>query len=130
VDKYQISKINEEQNLVFGFAYVSIEKDGQQVVDHSDEIIDPEDLEKAAYLFNLVYRESGVMHKGDPVGYLVESLAITPDKLEAMGLEKDSLPQGWWLGFHIPDNDIFKRVKNRELSMFSIQGTATREGGE
>ena len=122
-----VVKIDQDQNLVFGWAYVSIDKEGGQVVDHSKEIIDPADLELAAYVFNLRFRESGVMHQGDAVGKLVESLVVTPDKLESMGLEKNALPQGWWLGFYIEDDEVFAKIKNGQFSMFSIQGRAMRE---
>jgi len=122
-----VAKVDEQNNLVFGYAYVSVDKDGSQIVDHSGELIDPNDLEMAAYAFNLQFRESGVMHEGDAVGHLVESLAITEQKLEAMGLEKNALPQGWWLGFYIPNNDVFQKVKEGTYSMFSIQGKAIAE---
>jgi len=123
----KVVKVDADQNLVFGWAYVSIDKSGEQVVDHSGDIIDPDDLETAAYVFNLQFRESGVMHEGESVGKLVESLAVTPSKLEAMGLQKDALHQGWWLGFYIEDDGIFEKVKRGEYSMFSIQGRAVRE---
>lgn len=121
-----IAKADPDQNLVFGWAYVSVDKSGDQVIDHSDEIIDPQDLETAAYLFNLRFRDTGEMHKGDAIGQLVESLAVTPDKLTAMGLQKDALPIGWWLGFYIEDDAVFEKIKSGKYSMFSIQGTATR----
>lgn len=126
-EKGKVAKIDNDQNLVFGWAYVSIDKDGDQILDHSQEIVDPEDLEMAAYIFNLKFRDMGEMHEGDAVGKLVESVAITPDKLEAMGLEKDALPQGWWVGFYIPDDAVFEKVKSGEYDMFSIQGQAVRE---
>jgi hypothetical protein len=123
----RIAKIDPDQNLVFGWAYVSIDRDGEGIIDHSTEMVDPEDLELAAYVFNLTFRETGVMHEGEAVGYLVESFIVTPEKLQVMGLESNALPQGWWLGFYIPDDEIFAKVKQGEYSMFSIQGVATRE---
>lgn len=123
----RIAKIDPDQNLVFGWAYVSIDRDGEGIIDHSSEMVDPEDLELAAYVFNLTFRETGVMHEGEAVGYLVESFIATPEKLQVMGLESNALPQGWWLGFYIPDDEIFAKVKQGEYSMFSIQGVATRE---
>lgn len=122
-----IAKTVPDENLVFGWAYVSIRKDGQVVLDHSDEVIDIEDLEFAAYAFNLQFRETGEMHKGEAVGELVESFMITPAKIEAMGLAKDALPCGWWLGFYIENDEVFEKVKKGEYAMFSIQGIATRE---
>lgn len=123
----RIAKIDPDQNLVFGWAYVSIDRDGEGIIDHSSEMVDPEDLELAAYVFNLTFRETGVMHEGEAVGYLVESFIVTPEKLQVMGLESNALPQGWWLGFYIPNDEIFAKVKQGEYSMFSIQGVATRE---
>ena len=112
---------------MFGWAYVSITKDGKQVVDHSTEVVDPVDLEDAAYIFNLDFRKSGEMHEGDAVGELIESFMSTPEKLEAMELKKGALPTGLWVGFYIEDDEVFAKVKGGELSMLSIQGDATRE---
>lgn len=136
-NKYSsVVKINEDQNLVFGWAYTSIDKDGERVVDHSGEVIYPEDLELAAYLFNLKFRDSGVMHEGEVVGKLVESFVVTPEKLEAIGITQDmqkniqkngQLPIGWWVGFYVEDNEVFDKVKNGQYSMFSIQGKALTE---
>ena len=122
-----VTKIDGDRNLVFGWAYISVTKDGNRVIDHSDEIIEPDALEDAAYMFNLEFRKSGVMHEGIAVGKLVESLVITQDKLEKMGLPKDALPIGWWVGFYIEDDDIFDKVKKGQYKMFSIQGRAIRE---
>ena len=58
------------------------------------------------------------------VGQMIESFMVTPDKLEAMGLPADALPQGHWVGFHIPDADIFSKIKDGTYSSFSIQGDA------
>ena len=122
-----VVKIDEDRNLVFGWAYVSVSKTGMPVVDHSGEMIDPADLEDAAYVFNLVFRDSGVMHKGEAVGKLIESLVTTPDKLEKLGLPPGALPVGWWVGFYIEDDEIFAKVKSGEYQAFSIQGQAARE---
>jgi len=82
MNKFRVSKVDSDRNLVFGWAYVSITKDGKQVVDHSSEFVDPVDLEDAAYIFNLDFRKSGEMHEGDAVGELIESFMVTPEKLE------------------------------------------------
>lgn len=122
-----ISKIDESQHLVFGWANVSVSKDGNVIIDSDDEQIDIEDLELAAYAFNLNFRESGVNHRGGAVGKMVESFVVTPEKLEKMGLAPDSLPLGWWFGVYIEDDEVFGKVQSGELSMFSIQGAAKKE---
>ena len=56
-----------------------------------------DDLEEAAYQFALDYRSTGIMHKGETVGQMIESFMVTPDKLEAMGLPPELTPGplGW-----------------------------------
>lgn len=121
-----IVKIDEEQQLVFGYFNVSKNKDGELMVDLQGDIITPDMLEKAAYDFVLESREGGNMHEGDAVATLVESMVFTPEKLEKMGLAPDAVPARWWGGFKIHDPDVFEQVKKGELSMFSIQGEAIR----
>jgi cation transport regulator ChaB len=123
----KLLKFDSERQYVFGWASVAVTKSGEVVEDLQGDIIDVDDLEEAAYQFALAYRESGVMHEGDAVGQLIESFVVTPEKLEAMGLPGDSLPQGLWVGFHVPDGDVFKRIREGDFGMFSIQGSAIRE---
>lgn len=125
-DEMEIQKIDDDRQLVFGWANVAIRKDGNQVVDSQGDSIDAEDLEDAAYLFNLSFRKSGEMHRGDSKGDLVESFVVTPAKLKALGLEGDALPLGWWVGFKVHDKDVFAKVKAGDYRMFSIQGKAKR----
>lgn len=118
------------QQVVFGWANVSIRKDGTTVVDSQGEHVPVEDLETAAYLFTMSFRESGEDHAGEAKGTLIESLVTTTEKQEAMGLAKNDagewpLPQGWWVGFHYPDRAVYDTVKTAK-GMFSIQGRALR----
>ena len=124
---YSITKIDEEKQRVFGWASISIKKDGQLLVDTQDDLIEPQDLEEAIYDFNLESRDMGVMHEGVAKGRLIESLVVTSEKLAAMGLPDDSLPMGAWVGFQIDDADTWEKVKNGNFRMFSIQGKAVRE---
>lgn len=124
---FMVAKVNDDCQFVFGWANVAIRKDGHQIQDWQDDIVDIEDLEKAAYDFNLVYRETGEMHQGESVGKMIESFVVTKQKLEQMGLPSDSLPLGWWVGFHISSKEVFEKVKSGQYSMLSIQGTAKRE---
>jgi len=122
-----ISKIDTSQNLVFGWANVSVGASGDLLTDLHGDQIEIEDLEKAAYEFNLYFRGSGVNHEGDAIGQVIESFVVTPEKLEKMGLPDNALPLGWWFGVYVEDDAVFKRVKDGELSMFSIQGSAIKE---
>lgn len=117
-------KSDDEQRMVFGWANVAITKSGEQIVDAHGESIDIDELEAAAYDFVLEFRATGTSHVGKTKGRLVESFLVTPEKLEAMGLAKDALPLGWWVGFKIDDDAAWEGVKKGDYRMFSIQGLA------
>lgn len=38
----------------------------------------------------------------------------------------DPLPHGWWVGFKVMDETVWKGVKDGTYSMFSIRGSGTR----
>lgn len=117
---------NDAQGLIFGWANVAVRKDGSVVVDSDGEHVPIEDLETAAYVFTLKYRATGADHRGEVRGELVESVVFTPEKIAAMGLEKNALPQAWWVGFHLDNEADYAAVKSGEKGMFSIQGTARK----
>ena len=123
----KITKSLDEKMQVFGWAYVSISKDGAEVEDHSGEMVDVETLESAAYTFALAYGDTGDMHQGEATGRMIESMVFTKSKLEALGLADDAVEQGWWVGFQLADREQFDKVKAGDRAMFSIQGTAMKE---
>lgn len=142
---FQISKLDDEQSLVFGFANISVSKStskgagGDVFHDLQQDAIPPVELEKAAYDFVLNFRETGEMHEGSAVGRLVESMVFTPDKLIALATDpstgvvnpvtldvlKHSLPPRWWVGFKL-DAEAYSAVKSGKYKMFSIAGEADR----
>ena len=77
----------------------------------------------------LEFRSAGEEH--DPalrgVGVLVESVVFTSEQRRAMGIG-DSVPDGWWVGYLIRDEDTWQRIVSGEYTMFSIEGAAYREG--
>jgi len=121
-----IAKMNSDQHLVFGWANVSIKADGEIPLDWQGDITAPDVLEKAAYQYVLKYRTTGEMHKGESVGYMVESCMFTKQKMQAIGIPEGIVPEGWWIGFFIPDDEIVAKVKSGEYKMFSIQGLARK----
>ena len=121
-----IAKMDDERRLAFGWASVAIRVDGEQIEDWQNDMIDPEDLESAAYNFVELYREGGEMHEKGDVAVLIESVVFTEEKQEAIGIPPGTLPVGWWIGFHVTDPDVWEKVKNGEYSMFSIGGEAER----
>ena len=124
----KVAKINEDEQLVFGWASVSMTKDDNLVIDSHGDVIEPEELEVAAYNFMLDARASGERHEGGSVGDVIESVFIDARKAEAMGIEAPHT--GWWIGVKIEDAEVFAKVKSGEYEMFSIEGTAQVEDVE
>lgn len=121
-----ITKSKDDEQLVSGWANVSINADGSLPLDWQDDIIPPEVLDKAAMQFMMDYRDSGVLHEGGSVGTVVESIVFTKEKQEALGIPEGTLPQGWFITVKIKDPDVFAKVKDGTYKMFSIQGSCTR----
>ena len=122
---FTVTKSN-DQGLVSGWANVALAKDGKPPLDWQDDIIKPETLEKAAIDFMLDYRESGVMHKGEAAGVVVESIVLTKEKQEALGIPEGTVPEGWFITVKVLDSNVFDLVKSGTYKMFSIQGRAKR----
>jgi hypothetical protein len=121
---------DDENHLLFGWAYVAIDKDGTQVYDHSKEFVKEEnfgDLEMATYFFNIAFRESDIRHDCVAKGTLIESMVFSKEKMAKMGIPEGILPQGVWLGFYFPDDNDWNTIKSMEHPMFSIYGEAEKE---
>jgi putative serine protease XkdF len=119
---FGICKVDDEQRMVFGWASVSQDANGQLLKDLQGDLIEPAELEKAVYDFVFYEGTANEMHRGRAKGHLVESLMVTPDKLQAMRLKADGAPQaGWWVGFKL-EPDAFAKVKSGAYTMFSIEG--------
>lgn len=120
----QNPEIRDEKRLAFGGRIFHCES-GEQLVDWQQDMIDPEELENAAYKFVRLYREGGEMHERGDCAVLVESVVFTEEKMKAMGIPGRTLPVGWWLVSFVTDDDVWEKVK-RNISEFSIEGEAER----
>lgn len=120
---FQVKKVDPEQRLVFGWFSV-VEEAGEPVVDREGDVILPEELEKAAYDFVLKARIAGEVHMRKGVGDLVESIMFTKEKQEALGIDLGLV--GWWGGFKVSDDAVWKAVQEGDYVMFSIGGTGQR----
>ena len=127
-NNFSIYKTDDEKRLVFGWASIIIKTDGEQLIDRQQDLIDPEDLEEAAYDYVLNFRDTGEQHNPNlrKKGKLVESCVLTAEKQKAMGILDGTLPIGWWIGFKIEDDEAWEKVKNGTYRMFSIEGKANR----
>ena len=126
---FNIMKTDDDKRLIFGWASVAIRVDGEQVIDHQNDLIDPEDLEEAVYEYVLNFRDSGEEHIGTlrKKAKMVESCIFTKEKMQAMGIPEGIVPEGWWIGFYVEDDDAWKKVKSGIYQMFSIEGQGVRE---
>ena len=124
--RFKVQKSDDDKMLAFGWANVAVRANGEQIEDWQGDIIDPEDLENAAYEFVQLYREGGEMHERGGVATLIESVVFTEEKQRAIGIPAGVLPVGWWIGFKVLDPEVWEKVKDGTYSMFSIEGTAER----
>lgn len=124
----KIVKIDEDKRLVFGWASIIKDEGGRVLLDRQDDFIDSEDeLEKAAYDFVLHSRDGGEMHVRRGVSKMVESVVMTPEKQQALGIAPGTVPVGWWVGFRVDDNRVWDEVKKGGYSGFSVHGTGQRQ---
>jgi hypothetical protein len=126
---FTIRKAVEDKMQVFGWASISETTDGKEISDWEGDMIAPEDLEKAAYSYVLNFRDAGERHDPDKrkKGKLIESVVLTAEKQQAIGIPAGSVPIGWWVGFQITDPETWAKIKSGEFRMFSIEGTGKRQ---
>lgn len=115
-----IEKIDEDQQLVFGWAYVS-EVNGETFVDSHGDSISEEELEKAFYDYVIHARNAGEMHIDKRVGTLVECMVFTKEKQKALGIDLGKV--GAWVGFKL-NQETYQKVKSGEYPQLSIGGLA------
>lgn len=126
---FNITKADEDKRLVFGWALVSADKDGNKLIDRQGDMVEPDDLEDGAYEYVLNFRDAGEEHIGTlrKKARMVESCVFTPEKMKAIGIPEGTIPVGWWIGFYVDDDTTWERIKSGKYKMFSIEGKAVRE---
>lgn len=102
-----------------------IEKDGDLVEDIQGDVIEMGDLRESAHEFVKMARVSKVMHDGEQIGDVVESVIIDDDFCKAHGITHTE--RGWWGAINVTDPDAQERVRKGELPAFSIGGGGKRE---
>ena len=127
----EIVKVDEEQGRVYGWAYV-FTKNGEQVIDHSEDVVDNpkarEALEESFIHYVKDHRTGDLDHESFGVSRLIEAAFITKEKAELMGAELDK--EGLWVGYEFnrdtPEGQAaWKKAKTR--GAFSIVGSGRRE---
>ena len=121
-----ITKTDTDLQQCFGYAYVAKNADGSAVVDHSGDVADIPSLKKAIYegFGKVASRE---MHEKDAEATLIASVWIDHETLKSMGGAPSNAPDGaWWVGVQVNDAALWKRIKDGEVSAFSIGGSGSR----
>lgn len=125
--RFIVAKTDDAQQLVFGYASVSLKSDGDLLEDLQGDIIEPADLEKAAYDYVLHARGVDEMHDATVKGQLVESFFLSDEKLQAMGLANQHGPRAaWWAGWKLAP-DAYAKVKDGTYRMLSVELRGRRE---
>lgn len=120
---FKIVKAEPDKQMVFGWASIATEN-GRPIIDKQGDVIDPGDLEMAAYDFVLYSRTQGDMHDKKDVGRMIESMVFTAEKQEALGINLGL--EGWWVGFLVDNPATWREIKAGRLPEFSIGGRGER----
>ena len=111
----EFKKTSEEKQIVYGEVYVTDKKD------YDGNWMTEETVEKMAHDFMRKGGNSQISkgHDGQcDKGVIVESFI-------ARDGDPDYAKGSWVVGVHIPDEKIWKQVKDGDLTGFSIEGTGT-----
>lgn len=130
-----IVKIDPDQRLFGGWAYVAITKDGAPVEDHSGDLVDTDDawqmLKDAFVKYALESRAGDDMHQEFGVAQLVEMFISDEERWQQIGIPEGTLPKGVFLSFKADDSEegdrLWDRVKAGHLKSLSIVGRGYRE---
>ena len=131
-----IVRSDSANHRIWGWAYITRDKDGVQVEDSKKATLPTEVLEEGVYEFNR--RESrphADMHAREEdgatviqTGWIVESMVFTREKCDALGIPPGIVPEGWWICAEVPeDSECWRAVQRGERADFSIAGIAISE---
>jgi hypothetical protein len=118
---FKAVEVKADEHLIFGWASV-VTKGGKLIVDKQGDVIEPAELENAAYEFVLNARDHGHMHRTIGTGRMVESMVFTDEKQKALGIDLGQ--EGWFVGFKVDEPAVWDAHKRGELPEFSIGGLA------
>lgn len=121
--KVSFDKASTTGEFVRGWASVA-SVDGKPVTDYQGDIISIDELKKAAHQFVCDARVAKAMHKGNPVGEVVESVIVDDAFAKSLGITDGK--RGWWIGMRINDPAVQDKVRKGQFSAFSIGGRGRR----
>lgn len=118
-DNVKILKADDDKQIVIG---IVLEPDS---VDSQGETVSADEIEKACYGFMLQDGVIGFQHAGVAKdAHIVENYIAPID----FALNNSKVKKGSWLmGVYVGDKNIWRMIKDGEVTGFSIGGTGTRE---
>lgn len=125
---FEIQKADDDKRLVFGWANVATRANGEVIQDWQNDVMDIDELERSSYEYVLNFRDSGEEHNPGlrKKARLVESVVFTKEKMAAIGIPEGIVPEGWWVGFYVDNDETWEKVKSGQYKMFSIEGSGQR----
>lgn len=119
IKAFQIMKANEFLGVIYGIASKA------DFVDSEGDIIEIDELRKAAHDYISKSRNGNVDHRRGNVGEVVESLILDNDMVNA--IKSNRIEEGSWIiGWKPFDPVIAKKASMGEYVGFSIEGTGRR----
>lgn len=118
-----VLKFDEDRRMVYGWASV-ISKNGQTIIDRQGDVVTADDLREAVHDF-MKHRTAGEMHDQMGVGEVVESFVLDAAVQKSLGIDLGM--EGWYVGVHVPNDEVWAKVKKGDYKAFSIGGSAVRE---
>lgn len=125
----EVSKVDAEHGIVFGYAIVCCE-DGEPYFDLQGDHIPEEAMLKAVVAFMAKGAPAKVQHAGAKIGQVLLSFPVTQESAAALGWTVTKT--GWVVGWKPDDKAVVKRFlpgpngEPPELTGFSIGGRGRR----
>jgi len=113
----RITKVDEDQRLVFGEVYAP------NVPDTQGDFMTTEEIQKMAHNFMRARRQEKVdeQHNNEEAGHIiVESFIVRA------GDPDFPIPGAWVAGAHIPSDDVWLKVVKGEINGFSMEAIVTK----
>ena len=111
--------LNPDKKLAYGWFNV-MTKEGKLLEDKQGDMIEPETMAEAARAFISDSREGKYRHDGPQVATVVESLVLTKEVQEILGINLDM--EGWFGALQFHDEKAWEDVKKGETLGLSIGG--------
>lgn len=114
---YELKLGSDEKRIVWGEVYIP------DVPDTDGEFMDAESIEKMAYSFmsNLRLKMIDAHHSNQEI-----KGAVVVESFVARKGDPDFIPGAWVVGVHVPDDDMWAKIKKGEINGFSMEALVTK----